>query len=266
MSRVAQPLQEKALEAAQMVKFSTENGPTCNPPTLKAEYASLCVLSYERPTYLDNSLKSLQDSPGYPYELFIHDDGSDLETRSVVTQQDEATVILNKPSHNQGQGVALNRMFGMAKGDPIIKLDADLQYYPGWLMETVRLLRENPSIGLLGLLHYYHEPVDSHKTVITRHDEWSSHTHILGSGFAMRRDCWEELGPFEEHSEAFAEDYDMQCRVTDSDDWVCGLPKESLVENLGMGLGKSVVVVPDGEGNPTVAKIHTQPYIIGKEE
>jgi glycosyltransferase involved in cell wall biosynthesis len=239
-----------------------------SPQTLQSEFASLCVLSYERPTFLSNSLDSLQERPCHPYELIIHDDGSSNQiTRELLSNKskDNATVILNPKGHNQGQGVALNRMFEMAKGDPIIKLDADLQYYHGWLSETVRLLRLHPEIGLLGLLHYYHEPVDSHKTVIDRYDEWSSHTHILGSGFAMRRSCWEELGPFEEHSSAFAEDYDMQCRVTDSNNWVCALPKESLVANLGMGIGNSVVVLDDGNGGAKVAEIHTQPFIIGAD-
>lgn len=262
------PLPNKVREMLPEGLSSTKPGKT-NPGTLKAEFASLCVLSYERPTYLNNSLDSLQDRPAYPYELIIHDDGSNNQTVRdlIIGESDEkATVILNPKGHNQGQGVALNRMFNMAKGDPIIKLDADLQYYHGWLSATIRLLRENPSIGLLGLLHYYHDPVDSRKTVIDRHDEWSSHTHILGSAFAMRRACWEELGPFEEHSDAFAEDYDMQCRVTESNNWVCALPKESLVENLGMGLGKSVVVVEGKNGHPEVAKFHKSPYIIGKEK
>src|SRR6188768_3278736 len=41
-----------------------------------SDYASLCLLSYERPDFLDNTLKSLADQPGYDYELLIHDDGS----------------------------------------------------------------------------------------------------------------------------------------------------------------------------------------------
>jgi cellulose synthase/poly-beta-1,6-N-acetylglucosamine synthase-like glycosyltransferase len=256
------PSPKEALLKLPGVESSTENGLTY-PGTLEKEYASLCVLSYNRPTFLRNSLKSLSDSPGHPYELIIHDDGSKdsdpgLDNTLFGAQYDGATVILNKPGHNQGQGIALNRMFGMATGDPIIKLDQDLQYYPGWLLEVKRLMTEYPCIGLLGLLHYYHDPVDSRKTVKVRHDEWSEHTHILGSAFAMRRACWEELGPFEEHSEAFAEDYVMQRKVDESGKWKCSLPKESLVENLGMGIPNSTVVTKEGG----VSKIHKAPYVI----
>lgn len=226
------------------------------------------MLSFERPNYLKNTLKSLKDKPGHPYQLIIHDDGStDANTTQLIYDQamQGATTIFNSPGNNQGQGVALNRMFQMSRGDPIIKLDADLHFHPGWLMETVRLMNENPQIGLLGLLHYYHDPVDTHKTIIERHDEWSEHTHILGSAFAVRRECWEELGPFEEGSEAFAEDFIFQQAVTESDNWVCALPKESLVDNLGMGLGKSMVVQDDGNGGMKVHSIRKEPYVFGRD-
>jgi cellulose synthase/poly-beta-1,6-N-acetylglucosamine synthase-like glycosyltransferase len=233
--------------------------------SLEEPFASLCILSYERPDHFQKSLDSLHEHTNYPFELIIHDDGSREEvTQRLVDDErrEGATVIKNPPGHNQGQGAALNRMFSIAKGDPIIKLDADLIYYPGWLLETCRLLTSHPEIGLLGLLHYYHEPVDTRKTVIHREDDYSHHTHILGSGFALRRKCWKELGPFSEHSEAFAEDWEMQMKVTESEKWNCSLPKEDLVKNPAMGYETSTV-------NKTVAgempQIKKGPFIQGAD-
>lgn len=242
-------------------------------------FASCCVLSFERPDFLRSGIESLLANAGHQLELIIHDDGS--TDRAVYEhlrtfQQAGATVITNAPGHNQGQGIALNRMFKMAKGDPIIKLDQDLLYEPGWLAETVRILRENyprsqssgmdvrrppeePLIGLLGLLHYHHDPVASIKCKIDQHQGWQSHTHILGSAFAVRRPVWHGLGPFQEHSPAFAEDWDFQRRVTDSEGFVCGLPDRDLVTNRGMGIGPSTVVVGPGK----VRDIHTGPYLHG---
>ncbi len=234
-----------------------------SPAELDADYASLCMLSYERPDFLNTSLDSISEDKTYPYEFIIHDDGStEIEERRILDDAlmagEISTLITNPPDHNQGQGIALNRMFGAAKGDPLIKLDADLTYRVGWLRETCRLFRQHPDIGLIGLLHYHHEPVDSRETVIERHDDYSIHTHILGSGFAVRRQCWEELGPFEEHSDAFAEDWSFQVKVTESEKWKCALPKDSLVANHGMGVATSTVVVDHG----VVAKIHKTPHII----
>lgn len=240
-------------------------------------FATLCVLSYNRPTFLARMLNSLHES-GAPYELIVHDDGSDGFVVSDLLRRrrrgEISTVIENTPGHNQGQGVALNRMFAMAKGDPIVKLDQDLTFRPGWLRVVMDLLGTNfnlqdplhpgygrePEIGLLGLLHYWHAPVDSRETRIQQFEGWSSRTHILGSGFAVTRRCWDALGPFEEHSEAFAEDWIFQRRVTESQGFVCGLPDESLCENHGMGPGPSTVVLSERPGD--VQPIHKTPFIV----
>jgi glycosyltransferase involved in cell wall biosynthesis len=223
-------------------------------------FASCCVLSYERPRFLRDCLGSLTDA-GAAFELIIHDDGSrDPEVRRPLlgAVDDGATVILNALGHNQGQGTALNRMFAIAAGDPIIKLDQDLIFRPGWLADVTALLDANPQIGLLGLMHYHHDPVDSAKTLVHQWEGWSARTHILGSAFAVRRACFEQLGPFEEHSPAFAEDWVFQRAVTDSGEWVCALPDEDLVCNQGFGVGPSTVVVAEGE----VASIHTEPRLL----
>ncbi len=242
-------------------------------------FASLCVLSYNRPQFLDECLASLAADPGFPFELIVHDDGSQNPlARDVIYQEIEdgriSTAFINPPGHNQGQGVALNRMFAVAKGDPIIKLDQDLSNFrPGWLKTVVELLDSNhqldgfvpgtrvePRIGLLGLLHYHHDPVDSAKTRLEQFEGWSSRTHILGSAFAVTRECWKALGPFEEHSDAFAEDNAFQLKVAASQGFVCGLPDEDLVDNLNMGLGPSTIVAQEN-GEIVVTKINKQPVV-----
>lgn len=239
-------------------------------------YASCCVLSYERPDFLRTAISTLRLNAGAPLELIVHDDGSSHpEVRSLLNDLVMtglvSTVILNPPGHNQGQGTALNRMFNMATGDPIIKLDQDLIYGPDWLRKVHAILGHNTSvtdlrqvfgtreIGLLGLFHYHHEPVDSAKTKIAQHDGWQEHTHICGSGFAVTRECWRALGPFTEHSEAFAEDWMFQRLVTESGRFVCALPDEDLVENQGFGIGPSTVVT----GRHTVQPIHMGPFVHG---
>src|SRR5688572_5605576 len=91
-------VQKIAQEVASLIKSGKNQFQKTENSKLQGDFASLCVLSYERPTFLRDTLKSLKDKPGAPYELIIHDDGSkDLKTRTLV--QDEAvrgaTVILN---------------------------------------------------------------------------------------------------------------------------------------------------------------------------
>lgn len=239
-----------------------------------ADFASCCVLSYERPDFLRTAISTLRLNASAPLELIVHDDGSsNPEVRALLSDlintRTVSRVILNPPGHNEGQGTALNRMFNMATGDPIIALDQDLIFGPDWLRRVQEILAANllagdlatePDIGLLGLFHYHHDPVDSAKTKIAQHDGWQEHSHICGSGFAVTRECWRALGPFTEHSEAFAEDWEFQRLVTESGRFVCALPDEDLVENQGFGIGPSTVVI----ARHTVQPIHHEPVIFGR--
>lgn len=232
------------------------------------DYATACLLSYNRPNFIRTAISTLREHAGAPLELIVHDDGSHHpQVRSLLAQLVDdgiiSTLIANPPGHNQGQGTALNRMFSMATGDPIIKLDQDLVFQPDWLSKANGILsvgqdargQAGVKLGLLGLFHYHADPVDSAKTIIADHGAWQEHTHICGSGFAVTRQCWEELGPFSEHSEAFAEDWEFQKAVTDSPLWACGLPPQDLVLNQGFGVGPSTVVVDHDHTIQTINKV-----------
>lgn len=244
-----------------------------------SDYASLCFLSYNRPNFLSQAIATATANAGEPVEVIVHDDGSiDDGLLDYLTRMQRggliSKLILSPPGHNEGQGKALNAMFNIASGDPIIKLDQDLIFEPGWLVKVNDILSDQ-RVGLLGLFKYEHHPVDWRQTgiddmpggVVSAPVGYSFHTHICGSGFALPRRVWEELGPFEEHSDAFAEDADMQARVHKSRDWYNALPDEDLVVNQGFGPGPSTVVFHDTEvdGGIGVAKINHGPKVFQPE-
>lgn len=254
-------------------------------------HATLCFLSYERPEFLQRAITTAITGCNEPVEVIVHDDGSTnrelLKLLYTLHQKGAvSSVILNAPGVNQGQGVALNRMFRMATGDPIIKLDQDLIFKPGWL-EGVRRILADPLVGLLGLFKYLHEPVDWRRTLISDHDlatghfrseakaqalgclpvdrlprGYSFHTHICGSGFAVPRSVWNIIGPFEERWDSFGEDWEFQRDIHAHPVLFNALPDEDLVENIGFGIGPSTVVIAGPEG-PEPAKIHKLPMLVG---
>ena len=235
---------------------------------------SICILSYQRPHLLKDCIESLKRHANQSLEIIVHDDGSqDPEVYKYLLglqQRGEISLLmLNPPGYNSGQGIALNRMFHAAKGDVIWKCDQDLIFQPGWLETVSEILDANdeasalgnePRIGLLASFHYWHEPCDSRKTIIEQYDGWSSRTHILGSCFAVTRECWEAIGPFEERSDAFAEDWVFQVAVTDSKNFCCALPDRDIVTNQGFGPGPSTVVAYDENNQVVVSKIKKEPY------
>lgn len=242
-------------------------------PEPSSDYASACLLSYQRPAMLDTCITSLLETAGAKLELIVHDDGStDPEVHAVLRKWQERGVIqsliLQPPGHNEGVGRAINRSFALATGDPLIKIDQDLVFRPNWLFEVNRLLAAAPEIGLLSGFKYWHDPCDWRQTLMETHEEagWEQHSIIMGSFMAIRRECYAELGPLEEHSPAFAEDNVFQHRVTGSDRWVCGTPIHDLMVNDGYGIGPSTVVIAGEGGVPEPSKINTGPRVLDATE
>lgn len=237
-------------------------------------YVSLCVLSYNRPDFLQTTIETAVANAGDNLiELIIHDDGSDeARVYDVLPQYaDKATIITNPTGHNQGQGIALNRMFSMARGDVIIKCDQDLVFQPCWLDDMWRIFDDNderfvthadPQIGMLGFCHYFADPVDMRKTVVTKYNLWEEHPLILGSAFAMPRRAWTQFGPFEEHSDAFNEDGAMQRKVHASTNYACALAAVELAHNPNMGPGPSTIVSLGDGGQVEVSTIHHGPLLL----
>lgn len=235
---------------------------------------TLCILSYNRPVFLRQCIETAIRHADQPLEIIVHDDGSvDNEVYLLLEDFQKAgkisLLMLSPPGWNQGQGIALNRMFNAAQSDVIWKVDQDLLFQPGWLRDAETILVPNeeksalgdePRIGLLGSFHYWNDPCDSRKTMIEQYTGWSSRTHILGSCFAVTRECWNAIGPFEERSDAFAEDWVFQNAVTESRDFVCALPEKDFVHNQGFGPGPSTVVAYDENHQVVVSKIKKETY------
>ena len=99
--------------------------------------ASLCILSFNRPTYLRQTIASLKECTHYPYELIVVEDGSYVEENAdflwkLYKAKTISSLILN-PGKNQGVGSSINKAFHVAHGKYLLKLDADLLYTDGWL-------------------------------------------------------------------------------------------------------------------------------------
>lgn len=247
---------------------------------MPTSFATCCVLSFERPNFISRMLTTMVETAEYPMEIIVHDDGSeniDLRQylRVLVNTGRISALIENPPGYNQGQGIALNRMFNMAKGDYIVKLDQDLIFKPGWLRKSVEILETNaanadtePSIGTLGLFRYPADPVMESKMFRQYWGEagehpWEEHEDFVGSAMVMHRDAWETFGPFEERSAAFAEDKSFKETLQREGGLKLALPyKEDLALNQGFGLGPSTVVVQDQNGELTSRDIKDGPFLV----
>lgn len=244
-----------------------------------SEYASVCILSFNRLEFLQQSIASL-DHAGYPIEIVVGDDGSTESVQDWLVDALHDGVIsklyMNPPGHNEGVGSMVNKLFSIATGNPLIKSDQDLLYQPGAIAEFIGVLRENdlarardhrtgvetePTLGTLGGFRYWVDPVDHNKMLRAEREHWDEVEDYVSSCMVVPRWVWRVHGPWEQHSDAFAEDIAFKKRLS----WLGfahGLTKKDVVVNRGFGVGPSTVVVRgDSENGHVVQSIHHEPRI-----
>lgn len=192
-----------------------------------SDFVSIVVSAFNRPVLLRRSLENLWANTNYPYELVVHDDGSQIETSAylckMLQQGKISTLIQNPPGHNRGHGTSVNRAVSVSEGDPIVKVNGDDEFKPGWLSKAVQVLETYPEIGILHLADfdysdYYNErslddkwlPGEDHVTLCRMNRDgvpvrivW----HGPGDGLMFTRETWRRAGPwFHIYDPSFSED------------------------------------------------------------
>jgi len=188
-------------------------------------------------------LESLWTNTDFPFQLIICDDASNAETQEYIfdlVRAGKVSTALFNTGHNMGIGIAFNRGAAIARGKWLFKLDADLIYEPQWLSQAIDLL-SNQVIGCLGLFKYWHEPCHFDHELIVDQGTYFEVQDFVGSAIGMRREVYDQFGPWSEQGHAFAEDV-LYKRAVQVGGLCMALPKEDLVENFGFGANRSALI------------------------
>ena len=165
--------------------------------------------------YIMEALQSIWNQTVAPHNIIIIDDGSNEYTKKVLQkiQQDRVTIIHQE---NQGVSAARNRAIRLANTPYILNLDADDYYEPTFIEKAIQILDAEAFTGL----------VSSHcrtfletKTVAIDIPLGGGVTDFLfinnGRASAMfRKECWEEVGGFDENMKAGYEDWEFWLAIT----------------------------------------------------
>lgn len=199
--------------------------------------ATLVVLSYNRKAYFERSIQSLFKNTTAPYELIVCDDASDKETRDYIYGLVDAGMVstaMFNTHHNRGIGVAVNRAFRAASGQYLLKLDADLEYNPGWLEEVEKIL-DHPEVGACGLFAYWHEPCHFDKMLKATTPDYHHVVDFVGSATCLTQKTYESRGPWlETRARCFSEDMEYKDGLVAAG-YRLVLPLQDLASNFGFG-------------------------------
>jgi len=221
--------------------------------------ASLAILAWKRPEMLWSCLQSIRDTADFPYEIIVNLDGGDYTENLTNLLQLFSDARISKliliGGKNRGMGNALQNCLGVAEGQYIFKIDGDLIFKPGWLSTGVSILDNNEDVGAVSFFNYRHYSPDDSRFNI----DLSEHRNdcfivddFVSSIFGFRN--YDNTFPRPMANDGFHQDLKKQYGKL-------AITKEDLVTNQGFGLGKSVYVIPDQNGEPTVETMYGDPLI-----
>lgn len=148
---------------------------------------------------LQRCLASLAAQTVAPDEVVVVDNGSTDATRAVAEAAGARVVV--EPIAGIPRASAAG--FDAARGDLLLRIDADTVCPPGWLADAVAAFRDDPELAFLsGSAEFYDAgPIANRlaRSWWVGGLYWSmtlylGHPPIFGSNFAMRRSVWAELG------------------------------------------------------------------------
>lgn len=229
--------------------------------------ASLCILGYKRPDMLMQCIDSIHSTIDYPCEIIVSIDGEDNPDQHAASiayqyfRDKKISKLISIGGKNRGVGRSFENCLGMAEGDYIFKIDTDLIFKPKWLSTAISVLDSNLDVGAVSLFDYRH--YDAHDTRFEAtefRDDCVIVTDFVSSIYGFRKkDLYMHDDGILFGNQPVPDD-GLHQRLGDYRGKLAITP-EDFVENQGFGLGKSVYVVPDKEGNPIKATTYSEPKL-----
>ena len=204
---------------------------------------SIIIVSWNVREILKQNLARLStlQSDDFLFEIFVIDNGSKDGSAKMV-REEFPSVHLIQNDYNAGFGKACNQGLRMARGEVLLLLNPDMLVGEGALQKTYEKLKQNESIGVLGvkLIHENGELIRSVRrdpTVLSQMAIFLKLPHLLphindhylaqdfdlsvsreveqvrGSYFAFRRDVLERVGFLDERFFIWFEEVDYCKRV-----------------------------------------------------
>jgi glycosyltransferase involved in cell wall biosynthesis len=184
----------------------------------KKPLVSVIIPTYNRGWIVQEAIDSVLDQDFRDFELIVVDDGSDDNTREMLSAYGKAITILRQP--NRGVSAARNRGIAEAAGQLIAFLDSDDLWLPGKLASQVKFFEENADAVVNQTQEIWVRNgvrVNPKK----RHHKFSGMIFerslalclVSPSAVMIKKGLFDDVGLFDEQLPA-CEDYDLWLRIS----------------------------------------------------
>ena len=160
---------------------------------------SVYITSHNYGRYLQQSIESVLSQTYDDYELIIIDDGSVDESREVLTQYCDHPKITTILQENKGLPTTNNIALHLARGEFIVRLDADDYFDQNALRVLTDAFARNPKAGMVFPDYYLVDASGEIIQLVRRHDFKRVTLHdqpAHGAGTMIRRKFLVELGGY----------------------------------------------------------------------
>ena len=182
---------------------------------------SVVVPTYNRTGFLRAALASALAQTLQDFEIIVVDDASQSDTEKVIRQFEDNRITLIRHETNQGVSAARNTGVASSKGKYIAFLDDDDEWLPHKLEKQLRVLENNPSVGVVYTGSF---AIDASSRQIVNQLMPKERGYLFEklcvqksiaptSSFLLRKHCFEKVGLFDPYLE-FGEDFDMWLRIS----------------------------------------------------
>lgn len=175
---------------------------------------------YNGEKYLREAIESILNQTFKDFEFLIINDGSTDSSRDIVLSYNDRKIRLIDNEKNIGLTKSLNRGLNLARGEYIVRMDADDVSLPERLEKQVNYLEIHPEVGVLGTwvkcIDEYGKPTrELHPPTEPDLIKWSLpfNNCLTHSSVMMRRAVLERVGGYNPEM-VVAQDYDLWVRVS----------------------------------------------------
>lgn len=181
---------------------------------------SIIIPTFDRTETLPRAINSVLAQTHTDFELWIVDDGSTDDTKSMVLNYQHDPRVFYVRTENRGVSAARNVGIEKSSGDWIALLDSDDEWLPHKLEAQVKFINEHPDIPLVhGEELWFRNgvrvnPMDKHKKFGGQIFEKCVPLCLISPSAAIfKRSLIEEVGGFDEDF-IVCEDYDLWLKIT----------------------------------------------------
>lgn len=197
-------------------------------------FISVIIPNFNRFHYLEETIRSIHEHADFPFELLVHDDGSNdgTEERIRTLKGSISTSIFNY-GLNMGLSESINRLVRLAGSNYILMLNADMEVKKRFFGDVFNILQKT-YIGYITPLGTY---VSQSNTLKAKESTYVL-TRGIGSGCALafRKDTWNQVGGWNNSTVATGNaDVSFMTRVLKAGYFAATLIKPSpVLENMSM--------------------------------